>query len=75
MEELEKAREARLKLNWASYTPVKPKQLGIVPYLDMPLEKLVPYIDWNPFFATWKLQGKYPNRFYPKIFNDPEAGD
>jgi 5-methyltetrahydrofolate--homocysteine methyltransferase len=41
---------------------------------DYPLEKLVPQIDWNPFFATWQLRGKYPNRGYPKIFNDKDVG-
>jgi 5-methyltetrahydrofolate--homocysteine methyltransferase len=34
-----------------------------------PLEKLVPYIDWSPFFQTWELRGKYP-----KIFDDPQVG-
>merc|ERR1711959_123872 len=32
------------------------------------------FIDWNPFFATWELRGKYPNRGYPKIFNDATVG-
>ena len=27
---------------------------------DFPLAKLVPYIDWSPFFLTWELKGKYP---------------
>jgi 5-methyltetrahydrofolate--homocysteine methyltransferase len=26
----------------------------------LPLENLVPYIDWTPFFQTWELSGKYP---------------
>lgn len=38
------------------------------------LQSLVPYIDWNPFFQTWQLRGKYPNRGYPKIFNDELVG-
>jgi 5-methyltetrahydrofolate--homocysteine methyltransferase len=28
--------------------------------LDYPLENLVDYIDWTPFFQTWELHGKYP---------------
>ena len=36
---------------------------------------MVKYIDWNPFFATWELRGKYPNRGYPKIFNDATVGE
>jgi len=25
------------------------------------LSKLVPFIDWTPFFQTWELHGRYPN--------------
>lgn len=28
----------------------------------------------NPFFQTWELRGRYPNRGYPKIFNDASVG-
>ncbi len=35
----------------------------------MPLETLVPYIDWSPFFHTWELRGRYP-----AIFDDPTVG-
>jgi hypothetical protein len=37
---------------------------------DVPIAAVVPYIDWNPFFQLWELRGKYPNRGYPKIFDD-----
>ena len=40
----------------------------------MEIEEVVPYIDWNPFFQTWELRGRYPNRGYPKIFNDDKVG-
>jgi 5-methyltetrahydrofolate--homocysteine methyltransferase len=36
---------------------------------------VLPYIDWDPFFMTWQLRGKYPNRTYPKIFNDSKVGE
>jgi len=28
----------------------------------------------NPFFQVWQLRGRYPNRGYPKIFNDEAVG-
>jgi 5-methyltetrahydrofolate--homocysteine methyltransferase len=37
---------------------------------NFPLEELVPYIDWTPFFHTWELRGSYP-----KIFEDTFVGD
>jgi len=44
-------------------------------FLNFPLDKLFSKIDWNPFFfSVWRLQGKYPNRGFPKIFNDPTVG-
>lgn len=38
------------------------------------VQDLLPYIDWNPFFAVWQLRGKYPNRGYPRIFEDETVG-
>lgn len=35
----------------------------------------MPFIDWDPFFQTWQIRGKYPNRSYPKIFNDKTVGE
>ncbi len=39
------------------------------------LQDLVRYIDWKPFFDVWQLKGKYPNRGYPKIFQDKDVGE
>ena len=36
--------------------------------------EVIPFIDWDPFFQTWELRGRYPNRGYPKIFNDEKVG-
>ena len=35
----------------------------------MPLEKLVPLIDWTPFFHAWELKG-----IYPRILQDAVIG-
>ena len=51
----------------------KPNMLG-AHVVEMSLEEVVPYFDWNPFFQTWELRGRYPNRGYPKIFNDEKVG-
>lgn len=47
----------------------KPSFLGAKTIKDYPLEDLLPYIDWTPFFHTWELRGSYP-----KIFNDTFVG-
>mmetsp|Transcript_18755 Transcript_18755/g.27926 ORF Transcript_18755/g.27926 Transcript_18755/m.27926 type:complete len:556 (+) Transcript_18755:3-1670(+) len=56
------------------FMPVKPAHMGVTKFLKYPLRALIDYIDWNPFFATWSLRGKYPNRGYPKLFDDPTVG-
>jgi 5-methyltetrahydrofolate--homocysteine methyltransferase len=38
------------------------------------VERVRQYIDWNPFFALWQLRGRYPNRNFPKIFDDERVG-
>ena len=67
---LEQARANKPKINWDTYTPPKPKIEGIQIFDDMPLEFLVPYIDWTPFFHTWELRG-----VYPKILKDKDKGE
>jgi 5-methyltetrahydrofolate--homocysteine methyltransferase len=58
------------KPDWNAYQPPVPKQLGIDVLTNYPLEKLVPYIDWTPFFISWSLAGKFP-----KILEDDVVGE
>ncbi|MDF1581905.1 MAG: methionine synthase [Methyloprofundus sp.] len=48
------------KFAWKNHNPLAPKKLGIEVIDRFPLETLVWYIDWTPFFQTWELAGKYP---------------
>jgi 5-methyltetrahydrofolate--homocysteine methyltransferase len=64
---IEEAR--RNKFNWGSYQPVKPSFLGIKVIDQFPLDTLVWYIDWSPFFQTWEMAGSYP-----KILDDKVIG-
>jgi len=54
---------------------VRPSFLGVKVIDDCELTDLIPYIDWKPFFDVWQLRGKYPNRGYPKIFQDKTVGE
>ncbi|MET0277572.1 MAG: methionine synthase [Pseudorhodoplanes sp.] len=54
------ARANGLKLAREAAPAPKPQFLGTRLFENYPLEKLVPYIDWTPFFATWELTGRYP---------------
>ena len=72
---LEEARSRKLVIDFVADPPaIPPSVIGVKTYRDYPLEDVLDYIDWNPFFQTWQLRGKYPNRGYPKIFNDETVG-
>ncbi len=57
---LSAARANRLETDWNTYLPPPPRQPGIQQLTDFPLQKLLDYIDWTPFFATWQLRAKFP---------------
>ena len=59
----------RWTTDWAT-TPIDtPEFVGVRRLDDVPLEELIPFIDWSPFFMSWELKGKYP-----AIFTDPVVG-
>ena len=67
---LERARANAHRIDWASYTPPKPKFLGTRVFETWDLAELATYIDWTPFFQTWELKGRYP-----KILEDEKQGE
>jgi 5-methyltetrahydrofolate--homocysteine methyltransferase len=66
---IDDARKLKLQINLNGSVPPKPTFTGTKVFEAFPLEELVPYIDWTPFFHTWELRGSYP-----KIFNDKTVG-
>ncbi len=66
---IEQARANRVPIDWSGVVPPRPTFLGPRTFADYPLDELVPYIDWTPFFATWELRGAYP-----AILDDPRLG-
>lgn len=57
---LAKARANKTPVDWASYTPPKPKFIGRRVFRNYDLAELARYIDWGPFFQTWDLAGPFP---------------
>ncbi|MBO3653523.1 methionine synthase [Acinetobacter bereziniae] len=62
--------ENGLKIDFAAHPPVKPNFIGLQTITNYPLEKLVDYFDWTPFFISWSLAGKFP-----KILQDEVVGE
>ncbi len=66
---LDEMRARRFPIDWTGYQPPRPRELGMHEFRNFPLERLVPYIDWTPFFKTWELAG-----LFPEILNDAVVG-
>ena len=59
-----------LSWDWTAYQPPVPSFTGTQRFEDYPLQDLVPYIDWTPFFIAWNLSGRYP-----QILQDEVVGE
>ena len=64
------ARANKYSIDWSDYVPPRPSFLGTQTFEEYDLEKLVPNIDWTPFFSTWEMKGTYP-----RIFEDNVRGE
>ncbi len=64
------ARQRDTKIDWRKEDIPNPNFTGMRVESDFPLDTLVDYIDWSPFFHAWELRGRYP-----KIFEDEYVGD
>ena len=67
---IETARARRAPIEWRESEIALPSFLGVRSLDDVGLERLVPFIDWTPFFQTWELRG-----VYPRILDDPKFGE
>jgi 5-methyltetrahydrofolate--homocysteine methyltransferase len=65
----EQAQAKRPPITWRAGDIPTPAFTGLRVLESVSLDRLVPFIDWIPFFHTWELRGRYPG-----IFNDPTVG-
>jgi 5-methyltetrahydrofolate--homocysteine methyltransferase len=66
---IDEARKDNFKIDTTLVAPA-PKFTGTKVFEDYPLEELVSYIDWTPFFQTWELRGSYPRILEDKVVGD-----
>jgi 5-methyltetrahydrofolate--homocysteine methyltransferase len=63
------AQKNKVKIDWSSFTPVKPAFTGTKIFDNYDLQEISEYIDWGPFFIAWELHGKFP-----QILKDEKVG-
>jgi len=57
---IEEARAKAPQIDWSGYQPAKPESFGLQSWEDIPLDRVVEYFDWSPFFHSWELKGVFP---------------
>ena len=62
--------ENGLKIDFANNKPAKPNFIGMQTLSNYPLETLVKYFDWTPFFISWSLAGKFPAILTDKVVGE-----
>ncbi len=65
---VEAARANPMPVDFSVPAP-RPTFLGVRSFDPWPLDELVDWIDWSPFFHAWELKGTYPS-----ILDDPRVG-
>ncbi|NII24832.1 methionine synthase [Pseudoflavitalea sp. X16] len=65
----DQAQKNKVKIDWDSFTPVKPTFTGTKVFEQYDLQEIAEYIDWGPFFIAWELHGKFP-----QILKDEKVG-
>jgi len=63
------ARKNRFVSEWSAIDIPKPSFLGLRTIGEQPLDDLISYVDWSPFFHAWELKGRYPG-----ILDDAKLG-
>lgn len=66
---IEEARAKGFKTDWKNIRIDVPEKLGLQILDNIPIEEIVPFIDWSPLFWVWELKG-----VYPKIFEHKDYG-
>jgi len=65
----EQAFANRLAVDWRSEPVPEPSFTGVRVLSAVPLQTLIPFIDWTFFFAAWELKGRFP-----AILDHPDYG-
>ena len=66
---LAQARARKIPIAWAKTELPQPAFTGLRVLDDLPMDELIPFIDWSPFFHAWELRGRYP-----ALLEDPVIG-
>ena len=64
------AQQKQFAIDWSNFSPVAPALKGVKVFEDYDLKEIYEYLDWQPFFITWEMHGKFP-----QILTDEVTGE
>ncbi len=75
------ATQNAMPIDWSAFKPYIPQFTGTEVFKNFDLAIIRKYIDWNPFFISWEMKGKFPailkDENYgveaTKLYNDANA--
>ncbi len=67
---LDDARAKRTPIAWSEEDVPSPTFTGARVLEDVPLDEIVPFIDWTFFFHAWELRGRFPG-----VLDHPKYGE
>ncbi|MBO9620869.1 MAG: methionine synthase [Niabella sp.] len=63
------AQQNKAAIDWNGFQPKQPRFTGVKTFEDYDLSEIRTFFDWQPFFISWELHGKFP-----QILEDPIIG-
>lgn len=67
---IDEARRRRTPIEWRRADLAQPSFTGHRVLREIPIQEIVPFIDWSPLFHAWELRGRFP-----QILEAPNIGD
>ena len=64
------ARRNKFKIDWQKAEIKKPAEMGVQMLKQISLKELLPFVDWQPFFISWDLHGKFPTILTDKVVGE-----
>ena len=64
------ARRNKFKIDWRKAEIKKPAEMGVQVLKQISLKELLPFVDWQPFFISWDLHGKFPTILTDKVVGE-----
>lgn len=56
---LEETRKNAFSIDWNGYNPDVPRQMGRIKLDYIPIEEVLPFVDWKFFFHAWDMPAKF----------------